>query len=248
MGAPPQARPNPAAHADRNAKIFNLKVAGLTERQIAAEVGLSQTRVHEILTEEVAARIGPPAEEYVALREAELSALWKRVFAIMAKAEDTDAKLKAVDRLIRINESRRKLRGADAPEAMTIALERRLEEEVETSVVAIIAAVDAVTAALPDLDGAYRAKLKSYALEVAGRALKAEDGEAPGPAPEAPRPQLALPPGSSGGRADDAPPRYREPDSADAVLAELAKIQDEFGDLLDEEDDDGPEDDQATVA
>ncbi|MFI8529062.1 hypothetical protein ACIGMX_02245 [Streptomyces aquilus] len=240
MAAPPQARPIAAQHADRDAKIFNLRVAGLTVRQIAAEVELSPTRVQEILTEEIAARIGPAAEEYVALREAELSALWKRVFAVMAKAEDADTKLKAVDRLVRINESRRKLRGADAPEALDVRLDARIEQEAETAVVAVLAAVEAVTAALPDLDGTYRAKLKSYALEVAGHALKTENGSDPGPAPEAPRPQLALPPGPSTAQSDDAPPppHYREPDSVDRVLAQLANFEDEFGPLEDDDDQD----------
>ncbi|MEU8866900.1 hypothetical protein [Streptomyces umbrinus] len=249
MAAPPQARPNTAQHADRDTKIFNLRVAGLTVRQIAGEVDLSATRVQEILTEEIGARVGPAAEEYVTLREAELSALWKRTFAIMATAEDADTKLKAVDRLVRINESRRRLRGADAPEALNIALERRVDEEATDVVEAIMATVDAVTAALPDVDGTYRAKLKSYALEVAGRALRSMEGGDPGPEPEVPVPQLALPPGPSSGPPSDAPPRrWRERDTADDVLDQLAAIQDEFGDLLDEEDDDGPEDDQTATA
>ncbi|MFD8392533.1 hypothetical protein ACFV2N_25890 [Streptomyces sp. NPDC059680] len=238
MGAPPQARPNPARQADRNATIFNLRVAGLTVRQIAEQVHLSPTRVQEILTEEIGTRVGPAAEEYVALREAELTALWKRAFTIMSTAEDADTRLKAMDRLVRINESRRKLRGADAPEAFTVALDKRVDEEAADVVEAVLAAVDAVTAALPDLDGAYRAKLKQYALEVAGRTLKAATGEDPGPEPEAPRPQLALPPGpSASSSAAPAPPPRREPDSADAVLAQLAKFEDEFGPLGDDDDD-----------
>ncbi|MFG2729473.1 hypothetical protein [Streptomyces canus] len=247
MAAPPQARPNTARQADRNSTIFNLRVAGLTVRQIAAEVELSPTRVHEILNEEIGARIGPAAEEYVALREAELSALWKRTFAIMARAEDADTRLKAVDRLVRINESRRRLRGADAPEALSIALEKQADAEAADVTVAVIAAVQAVAAALPDLDGGFRQRLQQYALEIAGRTLVSETGGDPGPEPQAPRQQLALPPGPSASE-EPTPRRWRERDSADDVLAELAKIQDEFGDLLNEEDDDGPEDDQGEAA
>lgn len=233
MGAPPQARPNRAQHADRNTTIFNLRVAGLTERAIAAEVGLSQQRVHEILNEEIGARVGPAAEEYVTLREAELSALWKRAYTIMATADDADTRLKAMDRLVRINESRRKLRGADAPEALSIALDKRMDEESADVVVAVIAAVQAVSAALPDLDGTFRQKLQQYALEMAGRALQAD----PGPEPEAPRPQLALPPGPSAPEPETPQSYRRERDSADDVLAQLAKFEDEFGDLEDGDDD-----------
>lgn len=234
MGAPPQARPNTAQHADRNTKIFNLRVAGLTERQIAAEVELSQTRVHEILNEEIGARVGPAAEEYVTLREAELSALWKRAFAIMATAEDSDTKLKAMDRLVRINESRRKLRGADAPEALNIALQKRVEDEAQDVVTAILAAMDAVFAALPDLDGTFQARLREYALTMAGRALREPDGD-PGPEPEVPVPQLALPPGPSAGGRPQPPPFRRERDSVDEVMAQLDKFVEEFGDLEDED-------------
>ncbi|WP_030674898.1 hypothetical protein [Streptomyces cellulosae] len=236
MSAPPQARPNTARHADRNATIFNLRVAGLTVRQIAEQVHISPTRVQEILTEEIGARVGPAAEEYVTLREAELSALWKRTYTIMATAEDADTRLKAVDRLVRINESRRKLRGADAPEALTIALGKRTEEEAVDVVEAVISAVQAVAAALPDLDGTFSRKLQQYALEMAGRALKAQSGEDPGPEPEAPRPQLALPPGPSAPEGPT-PQSWRTRDSADRVLDQLAKFEDEFGDL--EDDDEG---------
>lgn len=226
MSAPPQARPNTAQHADRNATIFNLRVAGLTVRQIAEQVHLSPTRVQEILTEEIGARVGPAAEEYVTLREAELSALWKRTFAIMAASEDPDTRLKAVDRLVRINESRRRLRGADAPEALTVAMAKRVDEEAADVVEAVLAAVNAVTAALPDLDGPYRDKLKSYALEVAGRALHGEYAE--GSEPEVPVQQLALPPGSAPA---PEPRRYRQRDVVDDVLDQLASFEDKFGDL-----------------
>ena len=99
-----------------------------------------------------------------------------------------------------------------------------------------------------DLDGAFRARLTTYALELAGWHLRSADGADPGaPRPEAPRPQLALPPGPSAGRPTP-PPFHRERDSVDNVLAQLAAIQDEFGDLLNEEDDDGPQDDQGEAA
>ncbi|WP_020122482.1 hypothetical protein [Streptomyces canus] len=101
-----------------------------------------------------------------------------------------------------------------------------------------------MAAAVPDLDEGFRRKLQEYALTVAGRTLAAESGADLGPEPEAPRPQLALPPGPSAPEL----PRWRERDSVDEVLDQLAAIQDEFGDLLNEEGDDGPEDDQGEAA
>lgn len=88
-----------------------------------------------------------------------------------------------------------------------------------------------------DLDGGFRARLTTYALELAGWHLRSADGEDPGaPRPEAPRPQLALPPGPSAPEPE--PPVFQcERDSADRVLDQLAKFEDEFGDLEDDDED-----------
>ncbi|MFF3874674.1 hypothetical protein [Streptomyces sp. NPDC001978] len=257
MGAPPQARRRRAATAERDEKIFKLKIAGLTERQIAAEVGLSPGRVHEIIEQRISAHLGPVVGSMVALRDAELSVLWKRAFTIMATAEDDDTKLKAINTLKGLNESQRKLHGADAPEALTVSLEHRLNEESAEVVEAILAGFAAVN--LSD-------DRRQYGLEAAAGRLRAlEGGEfvPPEPLPPlgvAPTPytedgamfidgpdglryrvvavepqgaptvtQLALPPGRSSFR--------RERDSADDVLSELAKFEDEFGPLGDDDDD-----------
>ncbi|MCI3238216.1 hypothetical protein [Streptomyces spinosisporus] len=170
MGAPPQARPNAAQHAERDAKIYRLRMHGLTVREIAAQVDLGPTRVHEIITEEIAAHIGPVAEEYADHREAELADYQRRANAIYTMAADADTKLKAIDRLVKINAERRKLRGADAPEAMEVALSRRLDADAEITAQAITTALERLSLP-PDRI--------AYALEVAGAVL--EGGEVPAP-------------------------------------------------------------------
>ncbi len=249
MSAPPGTRPNAARHADRNGRIFQLKIAGLTERAIAAEVGLSQTRVHEILVEEIGARVGPPAEEYVALREAELADLWSKVYRIALTADDPADRIKAIETAKRINESRRKLRGADAPQALSLQLEAR--EELDATIVtgAILGTLDDIFRALPDLDTRHRDALRGWALERAQAHVDAMTEDADGAPPawtEPPRPQLALPPGPSDSpppsssphawpTGPDDPPR-RSHDSAEAVLDALADFEETYGGL-DAEDD-----------
>lgn len=147
MVQPAQQRPNTAMHAERDAKIYRLRIAGLTERAIASEVDLSQPRVHEIITEQVAAHIGPVAEEYADHREAELDALWRVAHREVITAKSTADRLKAVETCRRINESRRRLRGADAPEAMEVTLTKQLDLASEAAVGAVKAALDAI--ALP---------------------------------------------------------------------------------------------------
>ncbi|WP_405591292.1 hypothetical protein [Streptomyces sp. NBC_01092] len=268
MTAPPQRRPNKAQRAARDEKIFKLKIRGVPERRIAAEVGLSQTRVNQIIEQRAAAQLGPLSEAFAAMRDAELEDLWAQSMRILAESTDADTRLKAINTLRGLNESRRRLHGADAQQPLEVRLEHRLNEESTLTVEAIMTGLKAVSLPQDRL---------TYALEAAAARLHAIDGREftpPEPLPPlavaltpytedgqlyidgpdglryrvvAVEPQgapavtrLALPPG----RADRGP----EPDSADAVLAELVKIQNEFGDLLDEEDDDEPEDDQATVA
>lgn len=251
MGRTPQSSRGKAERAQRDAKIYQLAVAGRTEREIAGVVGLSPARVHAIVAEEIGRRVGPPAEEYAQRRDVELAELWRRVFTAMVSTEDADGRLKAVDRLVRINESRRKLRGADAGETLTVSLERRLEDETAAVTDAVLAAMRAV-----GIDGERR----QHALEAAAAVLRGEaEPEALPPAPDVCAPytehgvmfidgpdgiryrvaaverqpapvvsQLALPPGPSATRAQST--------GADAVLDALADFEAEFGDL---EDDDG---------
>ncbi len=112
---------------------------------------------------------------------------------------------------------------------------------------AILNTLDDMMRALPDLDVNYREKLRSWAL---GRAQAhvdalAEDTEgAEVPWSEPPRPQLALPPGTSEPpSADRAPhawptpddPPRRPYDGAEAVLDALSDFEETYGNL-DEED------------
>ncbi|EFL35501.1 predicted protein [Streptomyces viridochromogenes DSM 40736] len=231
---------------------------GLTERQIAKEVQLSPGRVHEIIEERIAAHLGPVVGSMVALRDAELDDLWRKAQAQYVATDDPDTRLKAVNTLKGLNESRRKLHGADAPEALRVSLERRIEQEATDVVEAILAGFAAVS--LPE-------DRRQYGLEAASACLRAGEpgaftppeplpplGAAPTPYTEngamyidgpgglryrvvAVEPQgaptvtrLALPPGPS------APPPG-EPDSADAVLEQLAKFEDEFGSLEDDDED-----------
>lgn len=170
MGAPPQARGNRAARAERDAKIFNLKIAGVPERAIAAEVGISQARVNEIIRAETVRQVGPLAEAYADQREAELIGLHREAWRSMIRATSTGDRLKAIETLRKINESRRRLRGADAPEALSIALDARVEVDAELTARAITTVLERLQLPPDRL---------AYALEVAGAVL--EGGELPAP-------------------------------------------------------------------
>ncbi|WP_405906344.1 hypothetical protein OG742_11400 [Streptomyces sp. NBC_00828] len=265
MAAPPQARPNPAQHAERDAKIYRLRIAGLTERAIAAEVELSQPRVHEIITEQVAEHLGPVSEEYADHREAELDALWRVAHREVIIAKSTADRLKAIETCRRVNESRRRLRGADAPEALEITHSANIELSSEVTVGAVMAALEHVSLP-PDR--------RTAALEVAGAFLESTASGEPFTPPEpissgitaAPyidngvmfidgpgglRYRVSAVENQPGSTVDRAalPPAERPADDADVVTEELDLIEAEFAEILEEvEDDDEPESDQAAAS
>lgn len=252
MTRPPQLDRDREARAVRDADIYRLKVAGLTERAIADRYSLAPATVHEIIDKGRRDLLTPGAE---ALRQMEAdrlddarraaSAVRSRVHYVVQGGKvvkdddgnplrDDGPVIKANEQLIRISESWRRLFGLDAPEQLNIALDKRIDDESADIVEVLLKVMPEVLEAI-DVDGGFRARLTTYALELAGWHLRSLDGGDPGaPRPEAPRPQLALPPGPSAAP-PPAPKFERERDSADDVLDQLAAFEDEFGSLEDDD-------------
>lgn len=263
MGAPPQARPNTALIAERDAKIFRMRVAGLTVRQIAAEVGLSPTRVHDIVTTAIRERVEPEVDELRKLAQERLDDQRRSINAVRARPHyvvqagkiikddagqpliDDGPVLAANAALLKLDEREARMYGIDRLDAV---LAQRLELETQVTTSAILSTLDDMMRALPDLDVNYREKLRSWALERAQAHVDTLAADADGAPPawtEPPRPQLALPPGTSDGpspaRSPHAwptgpgdPPRHPH-DQAEAVLDALADFEAEHGGLDDEE-------------
>jgi hypothetical protein len=113
-------------------RAYELRLAGRTHRQIAADMGISHGTVQNLLREEIANRLDPLKDQYLQyeldrldhMQQAVLAVLQQPWTAVVAPGPNgvqtyvipDDRKiLGAVDRLIRISESRRKLCGLDAP-------------------------------------------------------------------------------------------------------------------------------------
>jgi hypothetical protein len=128
------------AAAERRAKAFELRRAGLPYRGIARELGISEKTAHQDVQRVLAglAEIErQSAEEYRALELDRLGELQVEATRILRQTHplisggkvlsgftsdgkpfgltDPAPKLAAIDRLLRISESRRKLLGLDAP-------------------------------------------------------------------------------------------------------------------------------------
>lgn len=125
-------------------------------------------------------------EEYREAARMRLDGLRRQVFAVLARPHyvlhagqivngpdgdplrDDGVVLACIDRLQRIEERQAKIDGTDASEKLTIALDRRVDEETTVVVEAILAGANAV-----ELEPAQRQRM----LEAAGAHLRTLEGE-----------------------------------------------------------------------
>lgn len=120
--------------AERDRRIWQLRLEGKSQRAIASEIGISQTRVHEILTQMVKDHASEDVEKYLQIQLSRLELVsetaWQMVqdeyFAhgngrIVVDSEghpltDISPKLQAMTKYIEALKEVNKLRGLYAPE------------------------------------------------------------------------------------------------------------------------------------
>ncbi|MDQ0831942.1 hypothetical protein QF032_003786 [Streptomyces achromogenes] len=130
------------ARAVQDEEILRLRCAGLSLRAIGARVGLSHQGVSDRITAALAELVTPVASEFRELEAARLNDLTFRAYEVLDGAEGDEVKLRAIDRLARLSESRRKLLGLDATEPIAVTLSRRADVEGEAVADAIAAALE----------------------------------------------------------------------------------------------------------
>ena len=242
MVSPPQQKLSVGVVAGQQEQVFQLKLAGWSYQRIADHVGISVGTVSNRLKAAIADHVGPLAEEYVDTREAELSDLYAKAYrlAIDTKRDD-DVRLRAINTCAKLNESRRKLRGADAPQALTVSLDRRSDAESAVVAEVLVMVIPAVAEAA-GVDQGRRAQLERYGLELAQWALTGRQGDRP----ECPAQRLAITAGTRGAesRSDGPSPAGGPPvpwtpggDAAGGVLAALDAFEREFCPLDGDDDD-----------
>jgi hypothetical protein len=184
--------------AQRRSRAIELKNRGLSWQQVAEQMApeyndtegnpsaaaacVDVTRALKQANKELAMGL----EEYREAARMRLDGLRRQVYAVLARphfvlhagqvVRDDDGNpmrddgpvLAAVDRLMRIEERQAKIDGTDASEKLTIALERRVDEETTVVVESILAGANAV-----DLEPAQRQRM----LEAAGAHLRTLEGE-----------------------------------------------------------------------
>lgn len=187
--------------AQRRARAIELKNRGLSWQQVAEQMTpayldsdgnpsaaaacVDVTRALKQANKELSMGL----EEYREAARMRLDGLRRQVFAVLARPHyvlhagqivrddegtplrDDGVVLACIDRLQRIEERQAKIDGTDASEKLTIALDRRVDEETTVVVEAILAGANAV-----EMEPAQRQRM----LEAAGAHLRVLEGEVVG--------------------------------------------------------------------
>jgi hypothetical protein len=191
--------------AQRRAKAIELKNRGLSWQQVAEQMAphyldtdghpsaaaacVDVSRALKQANKELSMGL----EEYREAARMRLDGMRRQVFAVLARPHyvlhagqivrddegnplrDDGVVLAGIDRLMRIEERQAKIDGTDASERLTIALDRRVDEETTVVVEAILAGANAV-----EMEPAQRQRM----LEAAGAHLRVLEGEVVGEAEE----------------------------------------------------------------
>lgn len=127
MAAVPKRRANRAAVAEQRIRCYQLRLSGLSVRQIATATGLSVGTVSNRIQSEINARVLPLADE---VRKVELDRLDGWLARLNTQIVAGVAVARNVEVAVRVSERRAKLLGIDAPQQ----LEATVHEITQTDV------------------------------------------------------------------------------------------------------------------
>lgn len=134
---------NPAT-TDTDAEAARLRSRGLSYRQIAEQLGMSVSSAHDAVRRAMAAVIAEPASDAIAFELDRLDRMYQAALKVLEShhvtvsqgkvveldgvpLEDDGPVLAAIDRMVKISESRRKLLGLDQPAKTQVSGELRYE-------------------------------------------------------------------------------------------------------------------------
>lgn len=104
------------ATAELDAKATRMRTLGFSYRQIAKQLELaSPASAHRAVKRALAEVVREPAEELLKLELERYDAMLVQAIDLVDKAADPIVKLQAIDRVLKVSESRRRLLGMDAP-------------------------------------------------------------------------------------------------------------------------------------
>lgn len=130
-GARPHQAVNKAVEVDQQDKALQLLGEGKTYAEIATELGIGVATAHRRVQVACERLISPQVETYRKMQDVDLDYARDQAMKILRTADDPDVRLRAIDRLVRVNERRAKLHGLDAPEKVDATVHAVTQQDLE---------------------------------------------------------------------------------------------------------------------
>lgn len=127
MAAVPKTRANRASVAEEQVRCYQLRLTGLSIRQIAGHTGLGVATVHARIQSEINARVLPLADE---VRKVELDRLDGWLARLNGEIAAGKAVARNVEVAVRVSERRAKLLGIDAPQQIEATVTEVTQEDI----------------------------------------------------------------------------------------------------------------------
>lgn len=125
MAAKGQRKPDEAALMEREQRAVALKASGATYRQIAQALSIDVATAHRTVTRALRRDHADAVDEMRRVEDDRLDRMLRAVWL-----EATNGNLGAIDRVVKISESRRRLWGLDAPQRHVVTTE--LDESIDS--------------------------------------------------------------------------------------------------------------------
>ena len=109
-----------ADKAEELKRCWEMRVAGHSERDIAAATGIALTTVHRRLVEAFESHVSPARDEIRAWEDARLDRVLRVATDIAENAADDEVRLKAVAQVVKVSERRTQMHGVNAPTASLV--------------------------------------------------------------------------------------------------------------------------------
>jgi DNA-binding CsgD family transcriptional regulator len=122
---------NEARRAEKVTRIFQMRLEGMTVKQIAAQEHMSWTTVRAMIDEEIESRVSPKVERQRELANARLDEMSVRVWEVLRGTDSAELRLKAVDRLLQIERRRAANNGSDSPVRVEAVYTEITQEDME---------------------------------------------------------------------------------------------------------------------
>lgn len=103
--------------AERLAMMLTYRKAGLPITEIATKMGVNKSTVSRALKKAIPALYAEEAHEHVAIELARLESVYRKVYPLAMQGN-----MGAVDRLIKLSESKRRLLGLDRPARLEVGM------------------------------------------------------------------------------------------------------------------------------